>query len=62
MEPLSVVDIVDLLQVVGGHTKVTVYAFCYLQGERDLGTEISLLVAIDVVQVLKRTDQALFEG
>ena len=35
-------DVVDLLQVVGGHTNVTAYAFCHLQGERDLDTEILL--------------------
>ena len=35
-------DIVDLLQAVGNHTNVTAYAFCHLQGERDVDAGISL--------------------
>jgi len=35
-------NIVDLLQVVGGHTNVTAYAFCHLQGKQDTDTEILL--------------------
>ena len=32
-------DIANLLQAVGNHTNVTAYAFCHLQGERDLDTK-----------------------
>ena len=35
-------DIVNLLQAVGNHTNVTAYAFCHLQGEREVDTEILL--------------------
>ncbi|HIO37693.1 MAG TPA: hypothetical protein EYN27_01920, partial [Rhodospirillales bacterium] len=35
-------DIVNLLQAVGDHTNVTAYAFCHLQGEREVDTEILL--------------------
>ena len=32
-------DIANLLRAVGNHTNVTAYAFCHLQGERDLDTK-----------------------
>jgi len=35
-------DIANLLRAVGNHTNVTAYAFCHLQGERDLDTKILL--------------------